>query len=334
MCESYIKDVIYNNYGILPQSVEKIKNVYKVLSNNKYYCFKVIKYNFGHFLFIISAMKYLQDKEFNKIPEFILTKEGKYYVNVGVNHGYLTPWINARHCDYDNLKDVETATLKLAELHVKSRGFEATMHMNPRIGWLMWINTYKTRINEILDFKSRIDQKENKEEFDFKYLKIMDEELERAYKSVRHLQKSAYVDVMKEQITNKGFCHHDFANHNILIDDKNEIYIIDFDYCILDTNLHDLSSLMIRVMKNKKWSLDKARYILDSYDSINKIESRYIPIMAAFMEFPQEYWQLGIQYYWENQPWKEKVFLNKLNKIYEDRQERQEFVDEFRKLKK
>lgn len=45
------------------------------------------------------------------------------------------------------------------------------------------------------------------------------------------------------------FCHHDYANHNILIDSENQIYIIDFDYCMLDTKLHDLASILIRVMK-------------------------------------------------------------------------------------
>ena len=54
--------------------------------------------------------------------------------------------------------------------------------------------------------------------------------------------------------------------------------------------------------------------------------------MAAFMEFPQEYWQLGIQYYWEKKQWDEEVFINKLNKIYEDRDEKYEFIQDFERI--
>ena len=55
--------------------------------------------------------------------------------------------------------------------------------------------------------------------------------------------------------------------------------------------------------------------------------------MAGFMEFPQAYWQLGIQYYWEEQPWGEEFFLKKLEKIHEDREYRQDFINDFRSNK-
>ncbi|WP_102401480.1 CotS family spore coat protein [Haloimpatiens massiliensis] len=331
MSESDITSIIEEYYGIFPESIEKIKNVYKIICKDNCYCFKVIKYSFEHFLFIISAMIHLKESEFSKIPEIILTSTGEYYVKVNEAHGYLTPWIKSRHCNYECEEDIKIATVKLAELHLKSRGFKVTHNMKPRIGWLRWIKIYSTRRDEILDFKRRIFKKEKITEFDNMYLQVMDEELERAEKAIENLKNSEYINVMKEHMKEKEFCHHDFAHHNVLITEDNQIYIIDFDYCILDTHLHDLSSIMIRVMKNGKWSLNKASFILDCYNSINRIEERDIPIMAAFMEYPQSYWQLGIQYYWEKQPWGEEVFINKLQNIKKDRERREEFIENFRK---
>ncbi len=137
---------------------------------------------------------------------------------------------------------------------------------------------------------------------------------------------------MLRQIEDRCFCHHDYANHNILIDSENQIYIIDFDYCMLDTKLHDLASILIRVMKNGKWDLKSAELILNSYRKESDVDKESIPIIAAFMEFPQDYWQIGIQYYWEKQPWSEEFFFNKLNRYYEDREERQEFIEKFRRI--
>jgi CotS family spore coat protein len=326
-----IKHMLQENYNINNiDFIEKIKNVYKICVNKKQYCLKTIKYEYGHFAFIIAAIEHLQKKGFKNTPKIIKTKNNKNYIKIGSKYCYLTEWIIARECNYDNPIDIMLATEKLAQLHIKSRGFKVENYMKPRIGWFKWIETYKTRKNEILDFKYRICNKKVKSEFDIIYLKEIEKELKRADRSILNLINSEYIRKMKEDIYLKEFCHHDYAHHNILINKEKELNIIDFDYCILDSHLHDLCSLLIRVMKNGKWSIENANLILKKYDIINKLKYIDIPIMAAFMEFPQDYWQIGIQYYWEKQPWTEEFFIKKLNRIYDDKEEKQEFIDEFR----
>jgi hypothetical protein len=86
-------------------------------------------------------------------------------------------------------------------------------------------------------------------------------------------------------------------------------------------------------MKYGRWSVESAVFIMDAYSSINPIEPADKEIIAGFLEFPQDYWQVGIQYYWEKQPWGEEFFMKKLSKIIEDRDMRQDFIDEFRLIK-
>lgn len=323
-----LRNLLQREYEINITSIEKIKSIYRVISDNKEFCLKVIGYEFGHFFFILNAIKHLQNNEFSKIPKLIKTRSGLDYIKIGNKYGYFTPWLKARQSNYDNPIDLNMATKKLAELHLKSRGFNVTESMNPRIGWLRWIETYKIRKNEILDFRNRINKKHKKSKFDYMYLGIMDEELKKADKAISNLIKSDYIEKMKEEILYRGFCHHDYAYHNVLIDDKNHVNIIDFDYCMLDTHLHDLSSLLIRRMKYGKWDIKNASEILEIYNTINKVYSNDIPIMAAFMEFPQDYWQRGIQYYWEKKPWGEEFFIKKLERYIEDREEKQQFIEE------
>lgn len=71
---------------------------------------------------------------------------------------------------------------------------------------------------------------------------------------------------------------------------------------------------------------------MNSYRKESYIDKESIPIIAAFMEFPQDYWQIGIQHYWEKQPWSEEFFFNKLNRYHEDREERQEFIENLEEL--
>lgn len=325
-------ELVNSNYDINVINAVKIKNVYRLEGKEVNYCLKVVHYEFGHFLFILEAIKHLFKRGFNNIPEIIFTKYGNDYINFGEYYAYLTIWITARECNYDNPLDLILASSTLASLHKKSENYVVTKNMHPRDNWLKWNEVFKTRKEEILDFKNKIEKKTIRTQFDQNYDSMINKEIERAAKAIEHLKSTNYINKMKLEMKKNGFCHHDYAHHNVLINKNAEVNIIDFDYCILDTHLHDLSSLLIRRLKNGKWDLSSAIYILDVYSSIYSVLGDDIGIMAAFMEFPQEFWQIGIQYYWEKQPWQEENFLSKLKRIEVDRNERQEFVEEFRRL--
>jgi len=327
---AFVKKIVAERYGIIAVTIEKIKNVYMVCDERRKFCLKIIKYEKPHFAFILAAINHLRNNEFKSVLPIIETLDGKQYIELDNKFAYLTPWVEARESNYDNPIDIERAAKVLAELHIKSKGFEIKNYMKPRIGWFKWFDNYRTRKNEILDFKRRIEAKEDKTEFDRIYMEHMEEELLRCDQALQHLGESNYYIKMTKEMRGRGFCHHDFAHHNVLIGADNKVTIIDFDYTILDTHLHDLASLLIRRMKNGKWDLENAKFILDAYDSVYRVEGDDIPIMAAFMEFPQDYWQVGIQYYWEQQPWGEEFFLKKLTRIIEDKEEKQEFINEFK----
>lgn len=331
--EIAVSELININYNLKVEKVTKVKNVYQVSTKSGRYCLKVIPYDYGHFLFIIAAMEHLMNNGFKNIPEIIPTLSQKKYVKLGESYAYLTKWVDSRLCNYSNPIDIIAAVAVLADLHLKSRGFSLTEEMNPRIGWFKWIQNFETRRDEILKFRNIILNKDKNTDFDSIYLDIMQAELPIAQKAINDLGDSEYIIKMQEESAYRGFCHHDYAHHNVLINEKREVNIIDFDYCILDTHLHDLSSVLIRKMKNGKWEIRTSIFIMDVYDSIYKINNTDIPIMAAFMEFPQDYWQIGLQYYVEKQPWEEEEFISRLKRIREDIDEKQEFIDEFMNLK-
>lgn len=322
-----IKSYIETSYNLNVEKVEKIKNSYKIITKDDGYCLKIIKYDFYHFYFILSAIKHLQKNGLSNIPEFIKNNQGKDYGVIEDKYVYLTKWIPSRLSNYDNPVELAIVANKLAELHECSKNFTLEKEMRPRIGWFSWEKVFETRKNEILDFKNRINQKAYKSEFDLLYLDNIEEEIKRADKSILGLKKNNYLKVMEKEVFSRGFCHHDYAHHNILVDDNRELIIIDFDYCILDSHLHDLSSLLIRSMKDGKWEDKKADLILNAYEKKIGVENYEIPLIREFMRFPQAFWQIGIQVYWEQQPWAEEFFINKLQRYLNDKNEREEFIN-------
>jgi len=234
------------------------------------------------------------------------------YIKVDESFAYVTLWLNGRESFYENPIELSIAAKKLGQLHKCSEGFIVSKDMKPRVGWFKWIEVYRTRKGEILSFKEEIDRRSKKTDVDLYYLSMIKEELQRCDRAINNLCDTNYENKMLDEIRLGGFCHHVYANHNVLIGKDNEVNIIDFDYCILDTYLHDLSSLLIRAMKYGRWNEERVRIILKAYKSSHRLEQDDIKIMAAFMEFPQDYWQRGIQYYWEKKMWGEDFFLRKL----------------------
>lgn len=323
----YIKDEIENKYLLKIESIEKKKNSYKIKTNEGIYGVKVIKYQYPHFYFIISVIEHLKSRGFKKTPEIIKTKDNFNYIKIGNNFAYLNQWIDSRECSYRNLIDLKLATEALGELHHYSEGFILNNYMKPRIGWFSWIDVFETRCNEIIDFKNRIYQKAYKSEFDEIYLKFIEEELERGKKSIDEIKNNNYINIMNKEVMKRGVCHHDYAHHNVLINSNNQINIIDFDYCILDTHLHDLASLIIRALKDNKWDKDIYQYIINNYSNKHSVYEEEIKLLKGFIRFPQGFWQIGLQYYWEQQPWGEEFFINKLNKYINDRNNRENFLE-------
>ena len=111
---------------------------------------------------------------------------------------------------------------------------------------------------------------------------------------------------------------------------KEGITIIDFDYCILDVYLHDLSSLLLRAMNHGRWSQERMKIILNAYRSDHRLLDEDFKIMAAFMEFPQDFWQRGLQYYWEKKSWTDEFYIKKLKEYDEDNKNKQNFLDYLR----
>lgn len=329
MDKEELKKYIESNYNIKVQDVEKVKNSYRIGTENGDYAIKIIKYDFPHFYFILSAMEHLQKKKFSKIPIILNSVNGSRYVKLENQYAYLTEWIPSRVSNYDNPIELAKVAQKLGELHNCSTNFNINKQMRPRIGWYSWIKVFNTRCDEILDFKNRINQKAYKSNFDYIYLKSLDDEIKRGKRAIQSLISHRYMEVMDKEVKKFGFCHHDFAHHNILIDEKGELNIIDFDYCILDSHLHDLSSLLIRVMKGAKWSKEKANLIIDNYCKTNDLSNDEFKLIGDFISFPQAFWQIGLQYYWEQQPWGEKFFEDKINKYLDDIEYREEFIESY-----
>lgn len=323
--------LIENKYSIKVSNIEKYKNVYKITSGEREYCLKVSKYDKEQFEFIIACIMHLISNGFKKVLPIIKTKDGDDYIELNEGFAFLTDWANSRHIDFKNLVELKRAVETLGELHIKSRNFQYKK-VKGRNLYGRWIEKFEKRLNQLLLFKSIIVSKVERTQFDDIYLKHIDVHYKQALDAIKNLKESKYFEIMESHKALKEFCHHDSANHNFLIDNFLNIYIIDFDYCIMDSHLHDLASIIIRSLRYGNWSMETLEYIISIYSNFTPINKDELYLIYCFMEFPQDFWQVGLQYYVEKQPWNEEFFLKKLLKVTDDHKERFRFLNNFKSI--
>jgi CotS family spore coat protein len=284
------------------------------------------------FLFIFSAVNYLRERGYEGVIPYSTAIDGSICIPDGNHIYYVVDWIEARECRFKREEELKKAIKAAAELHKASAGYVPPQSAKPRVFYNKWVEKCDKKCAELLEFSKVIEDKEYIDDFDGMFSINLPYFWQQAKDSTKMIDESPYWEISEASLKKGEFCHHDLANHNFLISEDEKVYLIDFDYCIMDTRLHDLSSLIIRNMRYGVWDIDKAYFILNEYDRVYSIDGKDLKVIKAFMTFPQDFWQIGLQYYVEKQPWTMEYFLMRLGRIVNDRQIRDEFLKEFLKL--
>lgn len=324
--------LIAEQYGFKVNSSEEIKSICRLETENGTKCLKKAHMSPEYFMFINSAINYLIDRGFKGVVPYVPTADGRPCIQDGKYVYYVTEWIDSRECKFKVPEDLKKAIRTAAELHKASEGYVPPAGSNPRVYYSKWPEKFEHKCIQLLEFSKSIEEKEYIDDFDEIYAKYLYYYWQQGKKSIEMLKASPYFEISRLSAEKGEICHHDMANHNFLITYDNRVFLIDFDYCIMDTRLHDISSLVIRNMRYGIWDIEKANFILEQYDRVYPISSKELQVIKAFMTFPQDFWQIGLQYYVEKQPWTMVYFLTRLNRIVDDKDIREKFLEDFLKL--
>lgn len=321
-----LKNLVEENYDITILDMNKFKNVYRISAVEGNFCLKQVKHDFYRFKHILDVFNHLEQREFDNILRIIGTYDNKKYISLDDVYFYMTKWIESRELNYSNNYDVIRAAQHIAKFHNYTKGFNVLPDTKPDIRWMRWIDIFKHKINDILEFKGLLRDKKELTIFDQIYFENIDRNVDIAKESIDLLYKFDYEGVVGEHSRKNYICHHDLANHNILLGSHGKIYFIDFDYVILDTYLHDIGSFISRCLKFGRWDKSKLDIILKSYKDVKYITRQEISLIFAFILFPNDFWQIGLQRYKEDIRWNDEKFIRRIMRFENDRDDRVNFI--------
>ncbi|MEN3005793.1 CotS family spore coat protein [Dehalobacterium formicoaceticum] len=321
---------ILDRYELQALHIEPYKMVYRVEGRDGFFALKEIKFPEDEFCYIYGAMEHLAAHGFSAINRTIPTRDGYPYALWKGKRYALSRWIGGREADYSRRGDLKTAARTLAALHQASEGYFPPP-WEGRIKWGTWQSSMEDKMNQLLDFKHGVRRIKRKNNFDLIFLSSVDYYISECIKALELLDKSAYDQINQKEAARQFFCHHDFAHHNVIIDEHGQGHVIDFDYCISDLRCHDLGSLMLRVLKRSGWDQNQALLALKYYRQVRKVSSKERDVLQSFLRFPQDFWQVAFACYVEQNQSEERL-LRKLQTWVLDKPLREKGLHKLAKL--
>lgn len=319
-------------YGFKIKNMEKIRNIYRLETDCGVKSCKRAHMSPSFFMFMDSVVNHLMKKGFDGVIPYSRTVDGGICIPDGKYIYYVVDWVESREAKFKDGEDLKNVIKTAADFHRAAIGYVAPEGAKPRVLYNKWIERFEKKCIELLQFSKTIEDKEPIDTFDEIFAKDLRYYWHQGKQCIQMLKESAYTEISAEAQARGEFCHHDMANHNFLITPEDKIYVIDFDYCIMDTRLHDAASLILRNMRHGVWDIRRAYKILHEYNKHYTLTQKELQVMKAFMVFPQDFWQVGLQRYAEKQPWTEDYFLARLVRCVDDKQKREKFLREFLKF--
>lgn len=323
---------IERQFDIKIESIKPSRGVYYLKTNRGNKCLKKIDYGIQKLLFVYSAKEHLISKGFTGVDRYCLNIDGNPYALVNEDIYTLSEWIDGRECNFYEKEDLIKASKTLAVLHEKSKGYEPPENSKLKTDLGRWSHLMEKRVKSFEKMRDMARKRGNKTAYDLNYIKSVDYFKQLGLKSLEILNDSEYLNLCRLTEEEKGFCHHDYTYHNIIIDNSSNVNVIDFDYCKREIRVYDLSNYIIKVLKRCDWDKEYAKLIIDAYNSVSQLEEREYRVLYAFLIFPQRFWRLANRFYYNEVNWGQSTFNNKIEELINEREKFCKFIDEFKEM--
>ncbi|MGM9567843.1 MAG: CotS family spore coat protein [Clostridia bacterium] len=281
---------------IVPLKDEK---VFLIQTKTDRFVLKLLSFPAMETGFITDAMTYLSQKGFHRFNEVVPTTEGKPTGKYKDCFTLLTKELHGRVPSYKKTDDMIAVTACLADLHHAARYFIPIHRYEERIKWGTMTDTIDQGRKDLILFRQRLTDKKKKSDFDTAFLEYCDffiDESEQASASL----KIFYPRLCEEMTGFGGFCHHDPAHHNFLIDRQGKAAVFDFDYAIADLRAHDVASFLLKILKTNHWDIEPALIALHTYETLFPLSSMEKEFIYRLLTYPYDFHHAAYARYEEN----------------------------------
>lgn len=122
-----------------------------------------------------------------------------------------------------------------------------------------------------------------------------------------------------------GICHGDFNQHNVLFT-HGKIIITNFEQAHYDVLVGDLAHFLRKLMEKHNFNIGLATDMLAAYEKRRKLLPEEWEQLYVRMAYPQKFWKVANHYFNANKAWVSGRDIEKLNRVIEQEEIRQQFL--------
>lgn len=241
-------------------------------------------------LFSVGAQAYMSGLG-HRVPSFIPTKEGHYYVEAGGKLWIVTDWIEPLvPVSKVDLEGASQLCFGLGEFHKNSKGYVPPSGSEKSSRIYGWGKYYEKIIAKIGWFQD-IGLAYSETAASANLLAVIEDFKRQANDMYLRFQNSPYNAMLAKGEPHWGLAHQDFGWSNGQMG-PGGIWVIDLDGVSYDLPIRDLRKLITSTMDDMGvWDLTWIRGMIEAYHRANPLDQETFEILWIDMAFPNEFYK-------------------------------------------
>lgn len=235
---------------------------------------------------------------------------------------YARRYIEGRECETKNRDDILLAMKELARFHTVLHKTNMECAAVPKKAFLEEVRKHNREIRKVRNY---IHGKHKKNEFEMIFMNHYEVFLRQALNVEAEL--SEWLNTAREEDINElyGICHGDYNQHNVIFAGK-EIILTNFEQSCFDMQIVDLTHFLRKLMEKHNFNVGLASDMIRAYEKERRLSPGEWKQLYLRMAYPEKFWKVANHYFNANKAWVSMRDIEKLKKVIDQEEIRQEFL--------
>lgn len=187
------------------------------------------------------------------------------------------------------------------------------------------LQEYERHNQELIRVRNFLRKRKQKQPFERKLYSVMDAYIEQAGRVTDGWRE--YVQDLHLTEPVNTYYHGNYQYHNIIFYEKNW-YVINFEKAQPGSQVKDVYLLLRKLLEKSDWEPQLGRELLDAYKEIRSFSAYEALDLYYQMAYPEKFWKIVNFYYGSSKVWIPERNMEKLEKLLNQEQGRQRFLEE------
>lgn len=267
-------------------------------------------------------VKLREEGQFN-VDYIMKNKEEQYYSLDRDQVAYIVKdFYDGRECNVKEPFECKQVAMLLAKMH-KVMLLPSEQNI-PDLA----MQEFEKHNRELTKIKKYVRSKSQKTDFELYLLKHYDLFLEKANHVTEAIKKEQLSKIYEDVLNRGTFCHGEFQHHNVIFQ-KESISVINFEKCMLDSQIRDLYYFLRKIMEKNNWSEEIGYDILEAYTTEKMLTQEEKKQLYYRFLYPDKFWKIVNFYFNTRKAWIPGRNLEKLEKLLKQEEAKNNFLDKF-----